>query len=1701
MREEWMKVRTVKGNFGSGNLRHKAPHWLTMLLQYLRKHLRGTLGHPPLLVELKLYEDLGSAMDMTYLAIACTIALGLAYLGYKSFSFLHHKIRQSDKNRYEGEITTVADPRGARFEIVAVHGLAANPNFTWGNDPKGKKKTVDLLKVLLRDDFQAARILSFTHNSDWLVGAPAQSAPVIGQKLLDQLTKERQSRPKLPIIFIGHSFGGIIIKQALSASKPEQDVSKNTRGIIFLGTPHQGTSVSNWGTLLTFLTSFLGSDNTLLLYLKKHNSDLSNLEAWFKKWVEQRPRKVKVECFYEMRPTFIFGLSIGFVSLSITKVDHLSNSSKVVNRDSATGRVADEAQQMNTNHTGMTKFRGPEDKQYRLLKATINKLIPSDQEYEYICKNIYTVDKLRIERLSKQPLAIDQCYINLAMLFKEDAQFQKNPSEDTAYQFTSSRSRRLNIETPAKERQVELPTLFDSRETLDGIRKDPRRILIRGNAGIGKTTLCKKIVHDFTHGSIWKKFFDRILWVRLRDLKELKYNGDLYDMFCHIYFWGRNGAIYADPLSEFMKDKQYRSRSLFVLDGLDEVVHLFSKSELLMDLLKMPSIIIATRPHIVIPPSVPGIDLELETIGFYPDQVRCYVEKVTDNTAEAQLIRSFLQKHWLLQSLVRIPIQLDALCLIWGQDFERDPIPETMTGVYKAICHQLWRKDIDQLGIIEAHQASEIDSTDVRHYAKPEMEFLELLAFSGLHDNIFEFDAKYRTYISDQVERRGKCVVPFGELPGKLSFLRTSDTLKIAAKQSYHFLHLTFQEFFAAQYFVKQWEAGEDLKYMDIDSRKGKSLNITPESFLQKNKYNTRYEIVWRFTAGLLHGQALANFFHEIEHKSPDYLGPVHQRLVMHCLSEVNALKDLRIRSDLDTRLLRWLLFECDLTDRPLLVRENEFPDTVLRKALRVGSDSQKIGILGSLRGSTKYLSKAIVTDLGRLLKGAKDKEVKYHAFQALEIQSNLPDETLNYLLSQLKKPQRETSLILEKDIAYLIGTQRILPTEVIATLVGSFRGNDRRFQILATETLGYRWDLGDENVTSLLASLEEIQWSDAGNPDERDVRGCISRALRNTSSFPEKAIEILERLLESTNSFALAEAVSIMERVPKLSEKATVALIRIFETGSHFTPYGAVDALKVHKNLTEKAVKALIRLLQTAPWHKRHDAATILACQSNLSPETKTALKVLTEDSNAVMQYIAALALKEESSLSKQTVEALLREFERSDQDHLHYAIDALSKQSNTSEQIITGLVALLKSADVKTSRKATEILKTQIYLSESMGETLVELLEDKNSNLRDHAAEILKNKWSLPKKTIKTLLSLLNNKYSDIRLAAAQFLGNQSSLSQKTIETLLSLLNNNNSDIRLAAAEVLGKQSLLSESDMDLVRKLCNSSTSRQDIIVGALGRKSNLSKEAIAVLTQLLEGKDAGYQEAAALALTGQSNLPEETIGVLMTLFERGGPNVQYKVSQVLNSQTMLSDKHSATVVSLLTNSNGVNIYPCSIILSKRSGWSDNIALKLAELLVDTDDSVRSAAAEVLGRQSKLSRKVATHCVELLQHADNEVRNRVARIISDESILVRKIIEALELSSESKASAGDTTSSAKTSQTMKALYGAFLYCSFEQQYWLQVNKDSTLTINHPNGSWTIHLSDPLSELQEWRRFWGFHDYKIPLTLEEPEPILEEV
>lgn len=596
------------------------------------------------------------------------------------------------------------------------------------------------------------------------------------------------------------------------------------------------------------------------------------------------------------------------------------------------------------------------------MLKTIREGSPLEQADVWIRKKHYTPERLKIERLSGDTLPIDRCYINLAIVVEnKDSRHPKEGSDEDVGPRTSpfSLAARLKVETPEKNAQVELSSLFDPRNNSNRQTIQPRRVLIRGRAGVGKTTLCKKMVHDFINCGTWKGLFDRVLWVPLRRLKGWSaalYN--LEELFSYEYFaQHRNRIAIIKELLRIVESNN--KRTLFILDGLDEISqHLDGsnqKSDFLQHLLNQSSVIITTRPHVLLPAGVHPPDLELETIGFYPHQVKEYLQATFADPKRVEDVQSYLQNHQIIQGLIRIPIQLDAFCYTWDI-LDGKSVPQTMTAIYKAIEESLWKKDILRLGRRTPVQMRVARRPEISNSIKDVVHLLEILAFTGTYNDLINFEPRHRDAISEQFNSTETNL--FDETLGQLSFLRTSDPLSKDRDRNYHFLHLTFQEYFAARYFVRQWKAKKPLNCLQLSN--GACDNIELATFLQERKYDSRYDIFWRFVAGLLDAEKEAlGFFQEIEKEPRDLLGPTHQRLVMHCLSEVERKESnfMELRAKLENQLEQWLLFECYFTGSSHLALEMECPQQVLVNVLKQASVDARPVLLESLSRRTTVSS------------------------------------------------------------------------------------------------------------------------------------------------------------------------------------------------------------------------------------------------------------------------------------------------------------------------------------------------------------------------------------------------------------------------------------------------------------------------------------------------------------------------------------------------------------------------------------------------------------------------------------------------------------------------------------------------------------------------------------------------------------------------
>lgn len=206
-------------------------------------------------------------------------------------------------------LRTIAPGVDPNVDIVAVHGL----------NPKNKPNHAEMTwthtnnKLWLRDflplQLPRARIQLFSYNSN--VGIQSSSAGVREQveNLLRNLLLERENQNARPIIFIAHSLGGIIVKEALVQAKLRDkyiSLYNSTYGIAFFGTPHRGCPLAGIGDIIVKVVGALlkNPSNTYMRALKKDDLYSSELHDNFQQLVEN----FKYLNFYETLPLRNLGL-------------------------------------------------------------------------------------------------------------------------------------------------------------------------------------------------------------------------------------------------------------------------------------------------------------------------------------------------------------------------------------------------------------------------------------------------------------------------------------------------------------------------------------------------------------------------------------------------------------------------------------------------------------------------------------------------------------------------------------------------------------------------------------------------------------------------------------------------------------------------------------------------------------------------------------------------------------------------------------------------------------------------------------------------------------------------------------------------------------------------------------------------------------------------------------------------------------------------------------------------------------------------------------------------------------------------------------------------------------------------------------------------------------------------------------------------
>ncbi|KAI0096992.1 hypothetical protein GGR51DRAFT_578487 [Nemania sp. FL0031] len=294
-------------------------------------------------------------------------------------------------------MTTLYDGTAGKsnaVDLIVVPGLSSHP---YGSFKSPMNASENWLRDYLHEDLPDTRILVYGYDSDLRNRQGKESIEQFSDNLLGAIYSYREGdqTTKRPIIFIGHSLGGLLIKQALVRAKmhssPIDETFLNTcYGFLFFGVPNLGLRHESLLTLLghsptTRLVDDLvvDSDSEVKPYLRTLGELFTNLF---------QGEGLDIVAFYETRKTPTVADQGGLLVRA-------GEERLLVTQDSATMIDGNVRTRKNipipANHSTMVKYNTCQDQLYKMV-------LPKLKEMAKKAPNVVEERLSRKHRLSEE---------------------------------------------------------------------------------------------------------------------------------------------------------------------------------------------------------------------------------------------------------------------------------------------------------------------------------------------------------------------------------------------------------------------------------------------------------------------------------------------------------------------------------------------------------------------------------------------------------------------------------------------------------------------------------------------------------------------------------------------------------------------------------------------------------------------------------------------------------------------------------------------------------------------------------------------------------------------------------------------------------------------------------------------------------------------------------------------------------------------------------------------------------------------------------------------------------------------------------------------------------------------------------------------------------------------------------------------------
>ena len=333
------------------------------------------------------------------------------------------------------------------------------------------------------------------------------------------------------------------------------------------------------------------------------------------------------------------------------------------------------------------------------------------------------------------------------------------------------------------ERAVEKIELKD---ILQGTKSDgePKKVLLEGAPGCGKSTLSLQICHQWSKGKLFQEY-KLVILVRLRDPAVQNAKSIIDLLPCQ-------DEIMAQDIEILLKGSIGDS-VLFVLDGWDEISKNAPGHELILSLIRRKqlhksSIIITSRPtssanlHFL-------VSSRIEILGFTKDELRRYISDCLQDSASVETLLKKISENSALEGSCYLPLNASVIVHLF-KCAESLAHFSTQYSIFSALIRNLIIRHLRKNGLHEKIPSlKSLDELPKLIILCGPFKALCELAYNGVMEDKVTFDIELTSGFNT-----------LGLLQGVESFAGCG------ISHSYNFLHLSIQELLAAFHIATQFK-------------------------------------------------------------------------------------------------------------------------------------------------------------------------------------------------------------------------------------------------------------------------------------------------------------------------------------------------------------------------------------------------------------------------------------------------------------------------------------------------------------------------------------------------------------------------------------------------------------------------------------------------------------------------------------------------------------------------------------------------------------------------------------------------------------------------------------------------------------------------------------------------------------------------------